>query len=802
MKYDFTEIEAKWQRIWEEKKEYATKNDTSKEKFYLLIEFPYPSGSGLHVGHPRSYVALDVVARKRRMEGYNVLYPIGFDSFGLPAENYAVKTGIHPAISTAENINNFRRQLKMLGISFDWDREIATSNPDYYKWTQWMFIRFFKAGLAYKTEMPINWCPTCKVTRANEEVINGNCELCNKEVERINKSQWMMRITDYADRLIDDLDTIDFIEPVKIQQRNWIGRSEGAEVDFKIVDSEEKLTVFTTRPDTIFGATYMVVAPEHSLVDRYADRIKNLDQVKEYRQQAARKSDFDRTEMSREKTGVPLEGLHAINPLTGEQIPIWISDYVLISYGSGAIMAVPGHDQRDWEFATRFELPIVEVISGGDISKEAYTDNQNGVLVNSDFINGLKVPQAIEKVIDFMEKEGIGKRSLNYKLRDWVFSRQRYWGEPIPLVQCEDCGWVPLPDSELPLELPEVDDYKPSDDGQSPLAKVTEWVNTTCPDCGKPAKRETDTMPQWAGSCWYFIRYLDPHNDEAFCDPDLLRYWLPVDWYNGGMEHTTLHLLYSRFWYKFLYDEDLVPSSEPYKRRTSHGMILGSDNEKMSKSRGNVVNPDDVVAEFGSDTMRTYEMYLGAFDQTTAWQEGGVIGIHRFLTKVASMIDKVSDDCEITEDDQRLIHKTIKAVDDRIERMKFNTAVAALIEFINEIGSRKAVNPDMLKTFVTLLFPFAPHLSSELWEKLGETESLTYKSWPEFDPELAKDDMITVPVQVNGKLRDTIEVPAGTVETDLFDQALASEKVQNFLNGREPFKMINVRGKLVNIVVK
>jgi len=802
MSYNFKDIETRWQERWQADKEYRTPNDTSKPKFYLLIEFPYPSGAGLHVGHPRSYVALDVIARKRRMEGYNVLYPIGFDSFGLPAENYAVKTGIHPAISTEENINNFRRQLKMLGLSFDWDREIATSNPDYYKWTQWMFIKFFEAGLAYKAEIPINWCPSCKVTRANEEIINGQCELCKHEVERINKSQWMMAITKYADRLIDDLDDINFIDPVKTQQRNWIGRSTGAQVEFPVADSQETLSVFTTRPDTIFGATYMVVAPEHSLIDAYADRIKNIDEVRDYRNQAAKKSDFDRTEMAKEKTGVALTGLHAINPLTKEEIPIWVSDYVLISYGSGAIMAVPGHDQRDWEFATKFDLPIVEVISGGDISKEAYTDNKNGVLVNSDFIDGLKVPDDIDKVIEFMESKGIGERSINFKLRDWVFSRQRYWGEPIPLVDCKDCGWVPLPESELPLELPEVEDYKPSDDGQSPLAKVTDWVNTTCPKCGGPARRETDTMPQWAGSCWYFIRYLDPHNDQQFCDPELLKYWLPVDWYNGGMEHTTLHLLYSRFWYKFLYDQGHVPTPEPYQRRTSHGMILGNDNEKMSKSRGNVVNPDDVIAEFGADTMRSYEMYLGAFDQTTAWQEGGVIGIHRFLTKVHSLMDKVDDSVEITDDDLRLIHKTIKAVDDRIERMKFNTAVAALIEYVNEIGGRDALHSDQLKPLVVLLYPFAPHLASEMWQQLGETDSLTYHAWPEFDPELAKDEMITVPVQINGKLRDTIEVAPETSEDDLFAAAMASEKIISFLDGREPFKMINVRGKLVNIVVK
>ena len=801
MSYPFKDIEAKWQKRWEENKEYKTNNDFSKKKFYGLIEFPYPSGNGLHVGHPRSYVALDVIARKRRMEGYNVLYPIGFDAFGLPAENYAIKTGVHPAISTKENIDNFRRQLKMLGFSFDWDREVKTCEPDYYKWTQWMFIRMFNKGLAYKDEVPINWCPSCKVALANEEVVNGACERCGEETTRKNKSQWMMRITKYADRLIEDLKEVNFIDPVVAQQTNWIGRSHGAEIKFQITGTEELLEVFTTRADTLFGATYMVISPEHPLIEKYADRINNLEEIKAYQEEAARKSDLERADLTKDKTGVCINGLTCINPATGKEIPVWVSDYVLMSYGTGAIMAVPGHDQRDWEFAKTFGLPIIEVIEGGNIDEAAFTDTATGKLVNSGFINGMEVKDAIAAMIKWLEEKELGKAAVNYKLRDWVFSRQRYWGEPIPLVYCDDCGWVPIPDEELPLTLPEVDNFKPSDEGESPLVHAHEWLKAKCPKCGKEGRRETDTMPQWAGSCWYFLRYIDPHNDRAFCDKELLDYWMPVDWYNGGMEHTTLHVLYSRFWYKVLFDQDLVPTSEPYARRTSHGMILGSDNEKMSKSRGNVVNPDDVVEEYGADTMRLYEMNLGAFDQATAWQESGVQGTNRFLNRIWNLVEKLDPALEATEEDLRLIHKTIKAVSERIERMKFNTAVAAMNEMMNAISSRKTLPKEIIESLVVLVSPFAPHMANEIWEKLGYDATLTYYPWPQFDPDLAKDELVTIPVQVNGKLRDTLEVEEGLAEKELFDLALASEKVQKFLGGKEPRKIINVRGKLINIVV-
>lgn len=801
MSYPFKDIESKWQKRWEENKEYRTENDFSKKKFYGLIEFPYPSGNGLHVGHPRSYVALDVIARKRRMEGYNVLYPIGFDAFGLPAENYAIKTGVHPAISTNANIDNFRRQLKMLGFSFDWDREVKTCDQSYYKWTQWMFIRMFNKGLAYKAEVPINWCPSCKVALANEEVVNGSCERCGEVTSKKNKSQWMMRITRYADRLIEDLKEVNFIDPVVAQQTNWIGRSYGAEINFEITGTQDRLEVFTTRADTLFGATYMVISPEHPLINKYADKINNLDEIKAYQEEATRKSDLERADLTKDKSGICIDGITCTNPATGKEIPVWVSDYVLMSYGTGAIMAVPGHDQRDWEFAKTFNLPIIEVIEGGNIEEAAFTDTATGILVNSGFINGMEVKEAIAAMITWLEEKKLGKATVNYKLRDWVFSRQRYWGEPIPLVQCDDCGWVPLPDRELPLTLPEVDNFTPSEAGESPLVHAHEWLKASCPKCGKEGRRETDTMPQWAGSCWYFLRYIDPHNDEAFCDPELLKYWMPVDWYNGGMEHTTLHVLYSRFWYKVLFDLDLVPQSEPYARRTSHGMILGSDNEKMSKSRGNVVNPDDVVQQWGADTMRVYEMNLGAFDQATAWQESGVAGTNRFLNRIWNLSEKVDQGLETTVEDQRLIHKTIKAVGERIERMKFNTAIAALNEFMNEIGNRDALSKEMVETLVLLVSPFAPHMANEIWEKLGFDKTLTYYPWPQFDPELAKDELITIPVQVNGKLRDTLEVEEGLAEKELFDMALASEKVQKFLEGKEPRKIINVKGKLINIVV-
>lgn len=800
MSYPFKDIETKWQEKWEQNKEYKTEYDKDKKKIYLLIEFPYPSGQGLHVGHPRSYVALDVVARKRRMEGYNVMYPIGFDAFGLPAENYAIKTGIHPRTSTEDNINNFRRQLKMLGLSFDWDREVITCDPEYYKWTQWMFIKMFNKDLAYKAEIPINWCPSCKVTLANEEVINGKCERCDSETLRKNKSQWMLRITRYADRLIEDLDDVNFIEPVKIQQRNWIGKSHGADIFFPIADTEDRLEVFTTRADTLFGATYMVVSPEHPFIDKYKDRIKNLDAVMEYRKQAAHKSDMERADLSKDKTGVPLEGMYCINPATEKKIPIWVSDYVLMTYGSGAIMAVPGHDQRDWEFARTFNLPIIEVIAGGDIEKEAFVDIEKGTLINSGFINDLSVTDAIAKMISWLEEKKLGGAKVNYKLRDWVFSRQRYWGEPIPLVECKDCGWVPIPEDQLPLELPEVKDFRPSDEGESPLANAEEWINTPCPKCGKPGRRETDTMPQWAGSCWYFLRYLDPNNDNAFCDPEILKYWMPVDWYNGGMEHTTLHLLYSRFWCKFMYDEGLLPTSEPYSRRTSHGMILGSDGEKMSKTRGNVINPDDVVNTYGADTMRMYEMALGAFDQTTPWMESGVLGVNRLLQKAWDIFKK-ADPRTPNEEEQRLMHKTIKKVDERIERMKFNTAVAALSEFMNGLSGKKTIPNQLLDTFLILLSPFAPHMANEIWEQQGHTSTLTYEPWPQFDPELAKDELITLPIQINGKLRDTIEIEPGLSDEEIQKIALARPKVIQHMQGKPARKIINIKGKILNIVI-
>jgi leucyl-tRNA synthetase len=797
----FQEIEKKWQNLWEKKQEYRTDNDLDKKKFFVLIEFPYPSGDGLHVGHPRSYVALDVIARKRRMEGYNVLYPIGFDAFGLPAENYALKTGIHPKISTENNIKKFTKQLKMLGLSFDWSREVRTCDPDYYKWTQWMFLRMFKKGLAYKAQIPINWCTECKVTLANEEVVNGLCERCGGAIVKRTKSQWMLKITAYADRLIEDLESVNFIEPVKLQQINWIGKSFGADIKFPITGTDESLEVFTTRSDTLFGATYMVVSPEHPILDKYKDSIQNLDEVMAYREQAIAKSDLERTDLTKEKTGVCISGLTCINPVTKEEIPVWTSDYVLISYGSGAIMAVPGHDQRDWDFAKKFGLPIVEVIQGGDIKKEAFVDVDTGILVNSGFLNGLEVKDAIETMNKWLEKENLGKPTVNFKLRDWVFSRQRYWGEPIPLIHCPECGWIPIPEEELPLTLPEITDFTPSADGESPLVHAQQWIKAPCPNCGQEGTRETDTMPQWAGSCWYFLRYLDPQNSKVFCDPKLLKYWMPVDWYNGGMEHTTLHLLYSRFWYKFLYDEGLVPTSEPYLRRTSHGMILGSDNEKMSKSRGNVINPNEVVDKWGADTMRMYEMCLGAFDQATAWKDSGVMGINRFLNKVWSLMDQIDPKMEMAEDDNRLIHKTIKKVGERIERMKFNTAVAALREYINSFGTRPSIPSKMMEVLVILIYPFVPHMASEMWEMLGNKESLTYHPWPVFDPDLARDELITIPVQINGKLRDTVEVEVDTAEQDLFDIVLSREKVKFHLQGREPKRFINIKNKLLNIVV-
>jgi leucyl-tRNA synthetase len=800
--YPFTEIEQKWQQHWEKSQEFHAENLSDKPKFYVLIEFPYPSGAGLHVGHPRSYTALDAIARKRRMQGYNVLFPIGFDAFGLPAENHAIATGTHPAITTRDNIANFKRQLKMLGLSFDWSREVNTTDPKYYKWTQWMFLQMFKRGLAYKAEAHINWCSSCRVGLANEEVLGGKCERCgNEDVIRRTQSQWMLRITQYADRLLDELETVDYIEPVVRQQQSWIGKSYGAEICFPIVGTDEKLTVFTTRPDTVFGATYMVLAPEHPLLERYAERIGNLDEIRAYQAQAARKSDMDRTELAKDKTGVAVDGLVALNPATGKEIPIWISDYVLMSYGTGAIMAVPGHDTRDWEFARAFGLPIVEVVGGGDIEKEAFTNIDSGTMINSGFLDGMPVKEAIESITSWLEENGHGKEAINFRLRDWVFSRQRYWGEPIPLVECESCGWVPVAEEELPLLLPEVKSFLPSDDGSSPLAGLSCWVNTECPSCGRPARRETDTMPQWAGSCWYFLRYLDPDNQDAFAQRELLDYWMPVNWYNGGMEHTTLHLLYSRFWHKFLYDEGLVSCPEPYSRRTSHGMILGEDGEKMSKSRGNVINPDEVVKRYGADTFRVFEMYLGAFDQKAAWSESGVNGAFRFLNRVWVQYDRVSSDASMTEDDQRVMHYTIKAVDERMEAMKFNTAVAALMSYNNHLTGLKVVPQPMMKTLCLLLYPFAPHLAEEIWERLGETETIGSQEWPSFDPELAKPKLITIAVQICGKLRDTIEVEHGLEKEEVLELALAQPKIQGYVAGKEMKRIIHVKDRLINLVV-
>lgn len=798
--YSYHEIEKKWQARWQERGDYRCDARSEKPKMFLLIEFPYPSGAGLHVGHPRSYVAMDVIARKRRMEGFEVLYPIGFDAFGLPAENYAIKTGIHPRITTEDNIANFRRQLKMLGLSFDWDREIDTTDPNYYKWTQWMFLRLFKAGMAYKAAIPINWCPSCNTALANEEVINGACERCGTQVVRRNKEQWMLRITRYADRLISDLETADYIPPVVEQQRNWIGRSEGAEANFQLAGTDETLTIYTTRPDTMFGATYMVVAPEHPLIERHAGRIRNLEAVRAYQEKAARKSDLERAELATDKTGVPLDGLSAINPATGQEIPIWISDYVLMTYGTGAIMAVPGHDERDWEFARTFTLPILEVVSGGDVSQAAYTENETGVLVNSGFLDGKTVPEAIKAMTAWLEERGLGHAKVNYRLRDWVFSRQRYWGEPIPLVFCETCGWVPVPEADLPLLLPEVADFKPSEAGVSPLANATDWVETTCPCCGGPGRRETDTMPQWAGSCWYFIRYIDPNNEHAFADPELLKHWMPVDWYNGGMEHTTLHLLYSRFWYKFLYDEGLVPTPEPYKRRTSHGMILGADREKMSKSRGNVVNPDEVVTTYGTDTFRVYEMFLGEFDKTAVWSEQGVVGVHRFLKKAWALLEKADAGLQPDEEQRRLMARTMRDVDERTERMKYNTAVSALMEYVNAMTGLEKVPAAMVETFATLLFPFAPHVAEEMWERLGHGEPLVTMPWPKPDPALLAEGLITMAVQVNGKVRDTLQVPAQIDQDAIVALALDRTPVNSRISRDTLKRVVFVPGKILNLI--
>ena len=807
MVYDFKKIEKKWQDKWYSEGTFNAEKSHNKKKWYGLIEFPYPSGQGLHVGHPRPYTALDVIARKRRMQGYNVLFPIGFDAFGLPAENYAIKNHVHPKTITQKNISHFTEQLKSLGFSFDWSRVIDTTDPNYYKWTQWIFIQLFKHGLAYKTTMPINFCTGCKVGLANEEVVNGVCERCGSPVVQKEKSQWMLKITEYAQRLIDDLDEVDFLEKIKTQQKNWIGRSEGAEVKFKISNSDEELTVYTTRPDTLFGATYMVVAPEHPIIKRLTPKITNIDEIKNYQNQASLKSDFERAELNKEKTGVEIKGITAINPLTGKEIPIWVSDYVLITYGTGAIMAVPAHDDRDWDFAKKFNLPMIQVIesistdSVCNISKAAFTDVATGKLVNSGFLTGLTVQEAKNKVIEYLEKNNIGTKKVNYKLRDWVFSRQRYWGEPIPMVYCDDCGWVPVPEESLPLRLPEIEDYEPGENGESPLAKHTEWINTVCPHCGKPAKRETDTMPQWAGSSWYFLRYMDPHNNNELASKDEINYWGPVDWYNGGMEHTTLHLLYSRFWHKFLYDINIVPTKEPYQKRTSHGMILGSNGEKMSKSKGNVINPDDISAEFGADTFRVYEMFMGPFDQTAPWSMESIRGCNKFLERVWNMQDFVTDGNEYSTRFEKMIHKAIKKVSSDIEEMKFNTCVSTFMTMVNEFYKVKQINKEEYKTFLQLLNPFAPHITEELNEILGFKNTIANTSWPNFDESKTVDNEVEIPVQFNGKLKATINAPIDSSEDTIKELVHNNSTIVELLKGKNIVKEIYVKNKIYNIVV-
>ena len=802
MKYDHKQVEKKWQDIWDEAHCFEAENGSDKEKFYALVEFPYPSGQGLHVGHPRSYTALDIVARKKRMQGYNVLYPMGWDAFGLPTENYAIKNHVHPAEVTKKNIARFKSQLKALGLSFDWSREINTTDPNYYKWTQWIFLQLFKKGLAYKKEMNVNWCTSCKCVLANEEVVGGVCERCGSEVVHKTKSQWMLAITKYAQRLIDDLDDVDYIERVKVQQKNWIGRSTGAEVDFKTTEGDT-LTVYTTRPDTLFGATYMVISPEHPAVETWADKLANIDAVRAYREEAARKSDFERTELNKDKTGVRLDGVCAINPVNGKQIPIFVSDYVLMGYGTGAIMAVPAHDDRDWEFAKKFGCEIIEVVAGGeDVQKAAFTaKDETGILVNSDFLDGKTVKDAIPAMIAWLEEKGIGHAKVQYKLRDWVFSRQRYWGEPIPIVQCEKCGWVPLPEDQLPLTLPDVESYEPTETGESPLAKITDWVNTTCPCCGGPARRETDTMPQWAGSSWYFLRYMDPHNDKALASREALDYWSPVDWYNGGMEHTTLHLLYSRFWHKFLYDLGVVPTREPYAKRTSHGMILGENGEKMSKSRGNVVNPDEIVDTYGADTMRLYEMFIGDFEKAAPWSPKSIKGCRRFLERVWALAEKVQDGDTYSGEHEVLMHRTIKKVGEDADNLKANTAIAALMSMLNEFYD-KGVNKAEYMTFLTLLNPFAPHITEELWQQMGGEGLLSVAPWPVCDEAKTVEDTVEVAVQVNGKLKCTIKLPVDCDKQLAIDTALAEEKVQNAVEGKQMVKQIVVPGKIVNLVVR
>lgn len=802
MRYDHKAIEPKWQKIWEDKGVFHAEDNSNKDKFYALIEFPYPSGQGLHVGHPRPYTALDIVSRKRRLQGYNVLYPIGWDAFGLPTENYAIKNHIHPRIVTQQNVARFKKQIQSLGISFDWSKEINTTDPEYYKWTQWIFLQLFKKGLAYKKEMSVNWCTSCKCVLANEEVVNGVCERCGSEVVHKVKSQWMLKITEYADRLIDDLDLVDYPERVKTQQKNWIGRSYGAEVDFK-TSTGDTLTIYTTRPDTLFGATYMVISPEHPMIEKWSGILNNIDAVREYQAAAAKKSDFERTEVAKDKTGVKLDGVTAINPVNGKEIPIFISDYVLVSYGTGAIMAVPAHDTRDWEFAKKFDLPIIEVVKGGEVEKEAFTNCSTGIMVNSGFLDGKTVEEAKKAIIEYLTEKGIGHAKVNFKLRDWVFSRQRYWGEPIPIVHCDKCGYVPVPEDQLPLTLPDVESYEPTENGESPLANMTEWVETTCPHCGGKAHRETDTMPQWAGSSWYFLRYIDPHNKEALASKEAIKYWMPVNWYNGGMEHTTLHLLYSRFWYKFLYDIGVVPNPEPYAKRTSHGMILGSNGEKMSKSRGNVVNPDEVVDEYGADTMRLYEMFIGDFEKSAPWNPQSIKGCRRFVERYWNLQDILTDDDNIRPELESSFHKTIKKVGYDIENIKFNTAIAALMALINDITATGSITKKELEIFTILLNPFAPHVTEEVWQqsKLGDG-IVAQAQWPSYDEAKCKDDTIEIVVQVNGKVKAKLTVEADIDKYAALAQAKSNEKIAPLIDGKNIIKEIYVPGKLVNIVAK
>ena len=801
MEYNPKEIESKWQKKWDELKCFKAKDDLSLPKYYALVEFPYPSGEGLHVGHPRPYTALDIVARKRRLQGYNVLFPMGWDAFGLPTENYAMKNKMHPAAVTKKNIARFKSQLKSIGYSFDWDREINTTDPNYYKWTQWIFLQLFNHGLAYKKNMSINYCTSCKVGLANEEVVDGKCERCGAEVIKKMKNQWMLKITEYADKLIEGLSEVDYLESIKSQQINWIGKSTGAEVDFMLTGIEEPLTVYTTRPDTLYGATYMVISPEHPYIEKYKSLIANLDEIKQYQIESSKKSDFERAEIAKDKTGVEIKGIRAINPLTDKEIPVWISDYVLMSYGTGAIMAVPGHDQRDYEFAKKFNLPIIEVVAGGDLEKEAFTDIEKGIMVNSGIINGLEVKDAKKKITEYIESKGIGKTKDNFKLRDWVFSRQRYWGEPIPLVYCEKCGWVPLDESELPLLLPDLDSYEPAEDGESPLSKMTDWVNTTCPKCHSSAKRETDTMPNWAGSSWYFLRYLDPNNDVCFADKEKINYWMPVDWYNGGMEHVTLHLLYSRFWHKFLYDIGYVNTPEPYSKRTAHGMILGENNEKMSKSRGNVVNPDKVIDNYGADTLRMYEMFIGDFEKSAPWSENGVKGCRRFIDRAYKMMDFMNDSDDYSKDLLTIMHKTIKKVTNDFETLKFNTAIAQLMAFSNAVYLKGSITKKEMQSFLILLNPVSPHITEEMWTLCGFDGYIHEKSWPEYDEDKTIDDEIEIVVQVNGKIKAKIMISSDMSKQEMESLVETEDAIIEVLEGKKPKKIIAVPKRLINIVI-